>query len=339
MTSNFYILAMGRSGTTLLQNILNCHPQIVMPPESFFVLHLGTKYGSIENWTEDVISNFILDLYTDRPFKIFWQTPLEDVKSSFARHGTVKSFAEACNVVRRSYQQSFMVENIKYVGDKNPIYCLYSKKLLEITPSAKIIHLVRDPRGTANGQINTFKRKNAFLVGLQWTNYNKNLLRIASSHPDQYLRVRYEDLIENTKQEVKNICDFLGLEFSEDMLDYREKVVEKFKDYSGILNYRHQSLLKPIDKKIAEKWRTGLDQTQIDKIKYTTGVLGNKLGYDMGVLTKNWKYSVSCFLTKFIAYFRLVTVRVYFLMPFFIRKKILQIRSKNSDHKYINSEH
>ena len=329
---------MGRSGTTLLQNILNSHPEIVMPPESFFILHLGTKYGKVTQWNDSIIDAFIKDLYTDRPFKIFWQTPLEDVKESFKTCEKVKSFSEACNVVRRAFQRSYLLPNIKWVGDKNPIYCLYYEKLLKITPDAKVIHLVRDPRGTANGQINTFKRKNAFLVGIQWSNYNKSLLRIEKTHPNQYLRIRYEDIIENTDVEIGKICEFLKIDFSDQMLNYREKVVKKFEDYSDILNHRHQSLLKPIDKGIAEKWKKNLTQKQLSIIGFTTYQIANKLGYEIEKPTFNLVNWLAYSGSMIVAFIRLGTVKLYFSMPFPFRKIILAIRSSNSDHKYIKQK-
>ena len=65
MIQNFYILAMGRSGTTLLQSILDNHSGIVVPPESYFMIHLDKKYGSIKNWNKQItkkIKTYFLEI-------------------------------------------------------------------------------------------------------------------------------------------------------------------------------------------------------------------------------------------------------------------------------------
>ena len=49
---------MGRSGTTLLQSILDNHSCIVVPPESYFMIHLDKKYGSLKKWDNKIISKY-----------------------------------------------------------------------------------------------------------------------------------------------------------------------------------------------------------------------------------------------------------------------------------------
>ena len=44
-----FVIGKERSGTTLLQVMLNAHPNIVAPPESRFIIMFYFKYGSKTN--------------------------------------------------------------------------------------------------------------------------------------------------------------------------------------------------------------------------------------------------------------------------------------------------
>ena len=46
-----FVLARGRSGTTLLQTILDSHPNIQAPFESRFAIHYRHRYLGIKKWT------------------------------------------------------------------------------------------------------------------------------------------------------------------------------------------------------------------------------------------------------------------------------------------------
>ena len=52
MTENAFILSAGRSGSTLLSNLLNGHSKILSTPESVFLVLLGIKYGNQSSFSE-----------------------------------------------------------------------------------------------------------------------------------------------------------------------------------------------------------------------------------------------------------------------------------------------
>ena len=333
MTNDFYILAMGRSGTTLLQNMLNAHPNAVVPPESFFVLHLYTKYKDETNWEPQTIRQFIDDLYTDRPFRLVWQVKRETVEASF-KNQKINSFAQACNCVKSSFQESFKSKKIYAIGDKNPLYSTFAERMLEINPNAKIIHMVRDPRGTANGHINTFNRKDALMVGMIWTNYNECILKLKTQFPEQYLLVKYEALIANPRATIANICTFLNIENDPEILEYRKATIAQYDTYSTALKWKHENLLKPIDTEIAEKWKTALTPRQIKYVEYTTHKTAAKLGYNFERPPSNFLMLCRLPFSRLKFWLLYCIVHLYFNFPFAIRKLILAIRSFLGDKKY-----
>jgi hypothetical protein len=52
-----------------------------------------------------------------------------------------------------------------------------------------------------------------------------SLLSIRQLDQDDSILVKYEDIVHNQGTEVKKICNFLGLEYEQDMMNYYQKVV------------------------------------------------------------------------------------------------------------------
>ena len=122
--------------------------------------------------------------------------------------------------------------------EHTPAYALYSKEILALYPNAKIVHIVRDPRDVLTSQrlkyqrrkldpqTSGFTRKETLRA---WANYHPwvtaNLWKVAvqgvravEADTSRVLTVRFEDLSASPDKEVERICDFLGLEYSPDML-------------------------------------------------------------------------------------------------------------------------
>ena len=334
MIQNFYILGMGRSGTTLFQSILDAHSAIVVPPESYFVLHLYSKYFHVKKWDTNIKKKFIEDLYTDRPFRLVWRVPKENLLEAFNEAPTILNLGEALNIVRSSFRDSYKQKEIIRFGGKKPIYSMFTKRIMKVNPNAKIIHIVRDPRGTANGQINTFKKKDALAIGYMWNWNNKTILKLKKKYPNQYFLLRYEDLIENTETTMKAVCHFLEVPYESSLMEYRTTTTKRFTEYTEEYKNKHRSLLKPIDKSIAEKWKKTLQTKHRKEIEYVTSDLAKQFGYHF----KKPKSDLWTFLRMPVSKFKMIfgvnIIRMYFSIPFFVRKFILGIRSRLTDHKY-----
>lgn len=97
-------------------------------------------------------------------------------------------------------------------------------------PNFKLIHLVRNPVSS----FNSFKVRHELdddpvKVAGSWLALNakiRTFFEINVHLKDQYLIVRYEDLLSDTEREVSKICSFL-------QLDYEEKMVSEIKERWG----------------------------------------------------------------------------------------------------------
>lgn len=334
MIQNFYILGMGRSGTTLLQSILDAHTGIVVPPESYFVIHLDKKYKRKTSWNDALIAAFIDDLYTDRPFRLVWRIPRSNVEEAFEVAKPIQNFEQACNAVRSSFKESYKSKTITCFGDKKPIYASFPQRVMKVSPTAKIIHLVRDPRGTGNGQINTFKRSDALAIGYLWKRQNKAISELKNKYPQQYFFLKYEDLVIHTEKTIRSICEFLELDFQPEIMDYRKETTERYDQYTELFKDKHRSLLQPIDIKIAEKWKTKLKPKHRREIEYATYSLAQQFGYSFEKPSNTLALQLKTPISMLKIGLSIAVIKTFFGIPFFIRKAILRLRSRISDYKY-----
>ena len=71
--------------------------------------------------------------------------------------------------------------------------------------------------------------------------------RDAATLPDQYIEVRYEDLLTNPSSKISEICHFLGVEFDESMVMLREPS-ENIGDAVGLSRIMTDNTIKYIDR-------------------------------------------------------------------------------------------
>lgn len=103
--------------------------------------------------------------------------------------------------------------------EQTPANINYIQEIIKVIPEAKFIHIIRDGRDVAIskrkiGWLTTKSKdpvKQLIAAGVSWEeaikkgNHAKNILK------ENYLEIRYEDLILNIENELKKINNFTGL--------------------------------------------------------------------------------------------------------------------------------
>jgi Sulfotransferase family len=104
-------------------------------------------------------------------------------------------------------------------GDKTPHYVHHVDHLLRLWPRARFVVLVRDGRDVALSlRRMPFGPNNAWAAAQWWARGIRAGARAAAEHPEAVLTIRYEDLAQRPAEEVRRLCGFLGLSYSDDML-------------------------------------------------------------------------------------------------------------------------
>jgi len=285
-----FILGKERSGTSLLQNMLNAHPTIVAPSESKFAVLFYPKFGHIKKWSEQDVLRFADALYTEPLFAHVWHP---DKKKLIDELLAVKDNADYGLMCKVAYLQMKNDKiNVQLISDKNPHYVLFTDTLLKIFPAAKFIHIVREPRDNIYSHITSFKGKNTIFTAYQWLGFNSIVEENKRKMPQAYFTVIYEDLVNNTESVMRNLCDFLKIEYNPEMKENKplssisnEFVKTEMAERAAAIN---DQLTKPLTSDNIGKWKNGMSAYNRKVTEIVTADFARKLyNYDVEIDATN----------------------------------------------------
>jgi hypothetical protein len=209
----FFIVGNDRSGTTMLRLILDRGRDVAIPPESMFLTDLADER---DPGPGDAAAAAALAARVWRHPKVrLWELPGGPPPVPPGVVGP-EAYRVAVEAPYRAYARK---EGKPRWGDKTPHYVHHVDALLEVWPAARFVVLVRDGRDVALSlRRMPFGPNNAWAAAQWWARGIRAGERARRDHPDQVLRVRYEDLVRRPGEEVLRVCAFLGLGYEADML-------------------------------------------------------------------------------------------------------------------------
>ncbi|MGJ8592082.1 MAG: sulfotransferase family protein [Aquaticitalea sp.] len=233
-TQPFFILGNPRSGTTLLRLMLDAHPDITVPPECGFIVWFFDTYKNVdfsENPIEK-IDSFVESLKTAKKIES-WSLDFEHLKK-YLQSQNFSNYSEIVNGVYEFYAISHQ-KQIQFWGDKNNYYLNHIPTLRMIFPNAKFIHIIRDGRDVACSykELNSKNIDSEYApklandiseISKEWQSNNHKIVNDLESliKPENSCAIRYEDLVVDSKNELKRICKFLEIDFNLTMLEYHK---------------------------------------------------------------------------------------------------------------------
>ncbi len=329
-----FLVAKDRSGTTLLQTMLDSHPNICAPLESRFVLHLKNKYQNKNHWNLKLKEQFIKDLFLEQKMVLLWELDMENLQKRIGALPENTTYGEVCKQVYVSSKSFHPKETAKLIVDKNPIYAIMIPLLKEIYPNAKFIHLVRDYRGNVNSIFSLYKKISIKKLGQSWVMNNQEIEKEKSLQPENFITLRYEDLLDNPETELTNLTNFFNLEFHPNMLTYHERISEAISAYVnrspnekvrkvreiGIATV-HKNLSKPLKNSFKDKWKETFSKEQIETLERYCGCFAEKYGYKPTTNVSSKEEKIPADLT-----FEKEKLRLYYRLPIWLR----ELKSKPS---------
>jgi protein-tyrosine sulfotransferase len=263
-----------RSGTTLVQNMLDCHGEIYGGPEFLHIPDIvrvrSLLHGSIaRKWIDLICSHEQVDKITAAWIEGFL-LPLADS------------------------------QGVRFLSEKTPMNVLVFPQLIELFPKARLIFVVRDPRAIVSSLLEVGARARA--KRLEPPFFTKNLLsailytrdclekgfQAAKAVPERVYIVVYEKLVRAPLEETKAICDFLQIAWEPSMLQPARKqhagegAITVFSDE---IWYDAKAYYKDPDADRVDRWRHQLSSTDQVTIahwfRYSQELCA--LGYDLSV--------------------------------------------------------
>ncbi len=220
MPSPLFIVGFPRSGTTLLEQMLGCHPKVTTCGELETVL--GRETGR-PDYPENIAS--CLDLE-------------RQVTLSLWRADYLAQLSQHIDPARQS----------QYATDKLPLNLMRIGLIRLLFPEARIIHVVRHPLDAVLSAYFT-----PFLFGNEWSHRLPDTAQmfVQSWHHAQVMRplagahfssVRYEDLIAEPEATLRGVLAFLDLPWDASCLDFhRNKRVARTASYAQVARPLYQT--------------------------------------------------------------------------------------------------
>ncbi|MBT3208193.1 MAG: sulfotransferase [Bacteroidetes bacterium] len=284
----FFIIGRARSGTTLLRTMFDAHPNVSIPIESPLIIHMLDKYGDIGYWTKGRLLEFYDDLLVVKDFQK-WTIDREKLKTAILACEGQNSYQTIIKVIYWNFSSIFKKEEIKLLGDKNPVYSVSIKKVFRLFPEAKYIHLTRDYRDHILSMVRTkVYTSNVLFLAFRWKFSAKLLKELKKQRQKSFYTIKYEDLVKDTKFHLQKICDFLGIEFIPQVINYHKETEQYFEnELKHTLEDHHKKVFKPIDASRIDIWKTEMKDKDIRIADLIVGKYAEEAGYQRKYKDKN----------------------------------------------------
>jgi len=271
-----------RAGTTLFQNILDSHPDIVGGPQFRNIpdiidlrrkLHESVNIGKTKIFNScDDIDNYI------------------------------------CALIESLLLPLLNKSHCQFLSEKTPPNILVFPELMELFPEAHYIYVVRDPRAVIWSNMEArlkFKEQ-----GVAFSNFSSTRLAdfitlanwvkeffiagqyVTAREPERVLTVVYERLVQSPESETRKICKYLGIEWSSQMLhpSAQTRTGEEGTTCATISWHTKEGTFdRDIDASSIHKWIGNLNCIQRSIISYCFRDIEGLIQYDYDLVPKGWR--------------------------------------------------
>jgi hypothetical protein len=202
-----------RSGSNMLRWLIDAHPRITCPPFSLVLHHLmestnndptaAAAYRSLRSprpWTQRILRRWfdqVLADYVQREGK---------VRAAF-RHWV-------------SYRS---LHSIDEMFDSTPLYIFLVRHGLDVADAAAKVYPAAEtwqvgPNGREVNYHDLYGGSYHLGYAHYWREMSERMLEFGSVHRDRVHLVRYEDLVEQPKQILSNMFEFIGEELPDELI-------------------------------------------------------------------------------------------------------------------------
>lgn len=228
-----FILSSPRSGSTVTRLLLDKLPNMVALPEThFWVFKKQFGHKHIQN-DISFLANQWVSFYTIKKYPVDHKSLEEQIIAK------AKSWKDILNITVEFYlDYKFKGSPPKdvLICEKSPPHIFHTNSILKEYPSAKFIYLIRDPRDVvASLKTCSWSTSNPLINAQVWLNGIKQIRK-----SENVLVTRYEDFVSNPEMVMRNICDFLKVDFD------REILTRATNDEVETKNPTSRNALKPI---------------------------------------------------------------------------------------------
>ncbi len=219
-----FVTGCTRSGTTLLQRMLDNHPDLVVSNDTHVIPR------SVLSARPDPSAPMTMALADEvTRYKSFPKLDIDahDVEDLATKARTFTEF------VRLLFDELARRRGKPFAGEKDPEYVRRLARIGTLFPAVRFLHIVRDGRDVALstlewvtprrflGQLELWETEPVAVCALWWRRQvSAGRTGGRQLHGDRYLELLYEDLVAAPEESLRNVVRFLDLPFREEMLAF-----------------------------------------------------------------------------------------------------------------------
>ncbi|CAN5722720.1 hypothetical protein BH24CHL5_BH24CHL5_10090 [soil metagenome] len=244
-----FIVGASRSGTTLMRNILETSDRIALARENHFVGHLRESEGARFYFRragdladDDTMRRIAEMIYSGeyqrrsrwREVSPYWRWLVESVPQAEMERRLLAAERTERGVFAAFLRAYADWQGRPVMGEKTPAHLGFVETLLEWFPGAKVVHMIRDPRGVYVSDLRRRRQKRrkpyswlaklpfvlpAVLLAqttLVWRAAARRHVQLERLYPDAYRLVRFEDVVRTPDETLPALFTFLGVETPQD---------------------------------------------------------------------------------------------------------------------------
>ena len=284
-----FIIGAPRSGSTWLSRILASHPEVASTDAELTVFdsYVGPWLRSFDR--EEL---FAKKSKSSKGLPHVWpRKQFDDFVMQF---------------IEKVYSSLRILPQHKVIVDKHPIYSYYVKEINYFLPHAKYINIIRDGREMAHSWNRMWEKEgwgNPTFLGacLDWVKFNRGARTAQALAPENYLEVRYENLLSNTDGEIERILSFCNIDSSREV---RSGIVAKNTGEKSMVSSPNPQFSFQDKMRGKVSWRTLLSKDEIFISRKHIGKELVEYGYEKnenwGLNALEWMWCLIKYRTPFI---------------------------------------
>jgi hypothetical protein len=236
----------------MLRLILDSHPQIAIPAETGFVGGLraakqiphwkfGKGWYERLGWTEQEVDERLREFYS----------------GMFVRYAAGKG------------KQRW--------GEKTPFHSRHIPQMATVFPDSVFVAIVRHPGAVVHSLVEKFHYDVRDAVRY-WVTTNEEILRRGLElDDDRFALLRYEDLVGRTEETLRELVEFLGEPWSDDLLRHHDVQAARGTPRVSAGNTRTR---EAINVDLAHRWADAVSDADREVLVDLAGPLARFLGYE-----------------------------------------------------------
>lgn len=264
-----FVVGSGRTGTTLLSQLLGTSPEVFIAPETKYFQQVWSQRHLLRLLPRHVRNRKIVEHIIAREY------PADSPVFGPKRDDLLEAIREASSLTHGFFALLSTLSDRPVLGEKTPWHTFFVREIRSVAPEARFIAMVRDAPATVaslRGR-SGFRRVDTLIqCTARWNVFHEEIIRlIRFLEPTQLRVIRFEDLIRNPEAELRGACDFLGVGFESRMLE------PAYQDSS----FRSVHPREPVgfDTAVLDRWRSALSSEEVHRIRCLTREARRSLGY------------------------------------------------------------